>query len=223
METSEKHRKAIKLGRLIIAQIEKEHQRDVLSGWMACYLSELLQKIENAEGAEKESLERTCFSTILELWDHLESLPSGYRVTKDYDDVLNTLEAISPKAQGHFYGLDPLHGITNKNKNSEIIRDQLGLILSIDQLARNMIAHILDDLGEVLEAKDNVKAVEAVKELFPTPHSRALARLMGMRDDREQEPSLHESALSNTDKLIQLAEAYRGILKDRIRHAPEGD
>lgn len=217
MENSEKHRKAVELGRLIIAQIEQEPQQDVLSGWMAGYLSELLQKAENAEGEEKENLHGKCFSTILELWEHLDSLPSGYRVTRDYDDILKTLESISPQSQRHFYGLDPLRNISVVDEKSKSLKEQLGLILFIDQLARNMIGTVLDDLAVDLKTEDGLKAVHLAKELFPSPHTRSLARLISLGDERKHDNSLDEVALLKTEKLIELAQTYRDILKDRIK------
>ena len=59
--------KIIKLGEKIVDELLLSNGVDTLSKWMAHYIAELIEKVKNSEGEEKEKYEKECFETILKL------------------------------------------------------------------------------------------------------------------------------------------------------------
>lgn len=68
--------KILNLGKTLIKELELEYTVNTLARWMAHYVSELINKIENTSSEdEKSKLKSECCSVIIQLWDIREKIP----------------------------------------------------------------------------------------------------------------------------------------------------
>jgi hypothetical protein len=74
MESSTTLQKTISLGNQLVALLGEEHNVDLLSRWMAHYISEQMSVIGSTTGESKAAAEERCYNTILKLWAHRAAL-----------------------------------------------------------------------------------------------------------------------------------------------------
>lgn len=95
MEKSNNEQKIVELGKVIVKELELEPGVDTLSKWMAHYLSELFNKLENAEDSDhKKQIEQECVDVILKLWQNKSSLPVSIDPMKTVKDAISVLDQL---------------------------------------------------------------------------------------------------------------------------------
>jgi hypothetical protein len=104
MENLEQHLQIINLGKLFVQELKLEPGVDTFSRWMAHYIAEKITIAEQSEGSIKIEAEKDCFDTILKLWQHRQSIPSGKRPLQNFEPIFETLSKLNPeKEQPYFY------------------------------------------------------------------------------------------------------------------------
>lgn len=87
----------LKLGKKIIKELQLEHTGNTLVRWMIHYISELMEKADNAPlGRKKEQLRKECCETILELWGNREFLPMK-KPLQNVNPIIEILEVFKER------------------------------------------------------------------------------------------------------------------------------
>lgn len=104
MENLEQQQQIISLGRLFVNELNLEPGVDTFSRWMAHYIAEKITVAELSEANIKKEAEKDCFDTILKLWQHRQSIPSGKRPLENFEPIFEALSKLNPeKEQPYFY------------------------------------------------------------------------------------------------------------------------
>lgn len=81
----------IKLGKKLVEELGLEYSVNTLARWMAHYVAELIQNINDAKTKEeKKILQQECCEIILKIWSQKENLP----ITKPLDNLKPVLEIL---------------------------------------------------------------------------------------------------------------------------------
>jgi len=81
----------IKLGEKLIKELDIEYSENILARWMAHYLAELIENINNSESdVEKKLLQKECCDIILKVWAQKEDLP----IRKPMDNLKPVIEIL---------------------------------------------------------------------------------------------------------------------------------
>jgi hypothetical protein len=70
---------------------------------MSHYIAEQMVVAENATDPTKKEAEERCFRTILSLWEHRSSLPSGHRPFESFEPIFESLVRLHPDEPRPFY------------------------------------------------------------------------------------------------------------------------
>jgi hypothetical protein len=103
MEKSESQEKVINLGKLLVKQLDLDQSVDTLGRWMAHYLAMKMCEAENAVGKEKAILEKECFDTILQIWDHRWKKNANSNPIKNFEPIFEFLTKFNPNGNDPFY------------------------------------------------------------------------------------------------------------------------
>ncbi|MBI5849357.1 MAG: hypothetical protein HZB31_15670 [Nitrospirae bacterium] len=118
---------------------------DTLARWMAHYVAEQMTIAENSTGGDKEEAEQRCFETILKLWQHRSSLPTGHRPFESFEPIFRALTRLDPEnSNPYFYALSNLRPSESDNsiEDSDAIKQWLDIARGIDQAARIWLEYV---------------------------------------------------------------------------------
>ncbi|MEM7143616.1 MAG: hypothetical protein AAF591_00685 [Verrucomicrobiota bacterium] len=174
-ESSETRRNAIRLGRELVEQLSSRERADTLSRWIAYYIAEQISLASSASGPEKIAAEERCFSSILRLWEHRNSLPDGLRPFEGFEPILRTLAQLDPENPKSVY-----HGAIRRDELTEEpseISKLVDLVFALDRGTRILIEFLIGEatsramqpgVKDILEHvfETDVKGdIEAIREL----------------------------------------------------------
>lgn len=158
MENSELQEQIINLGKLLVQELKLDPGVDTFSKWMAHYVAEKMTLAEKAPSEEdKKEAEKECFETILALWKHRWSLPSGKRPLEDFEPILKTLERLNPEEQEPFFYRSLDHELSELEKGNPSLKEITNYIntaLQIDKTARIWIEFILHQAALKANSKE---------------------------------------------------------------------
>lgn len=147
MENSDQQTQILNLGKLFVKELGLEPGVDTFSKWMAHYIAEKMTVAEQlSPGADKKEAEKECFETILKLWEHRWSLPSGKRPLKEIEPILKTLERLNPEKQEPYFYHSLDHELSELEKDNPDLKEIMGytnMALQIDKTARIWIDFVL--------------------------------------------------------------------------------
>lgn len=103
MEQSQQSKEILDLGNKLVAELKLTDSTDTLSRWMAHYIAELIDAVENADGEQKAALEKDCFDTILKLWASRNATPRGIRPLASLKGAMKLLDEITNKSEGNWH------------------------------------------------------------------------------------------------------------------------
>lgn len=140
MDSSKIQRQIINLGNLLVEELKREDKYpDTLTRWMAHYIAEQIIAAESAEVPDKAAAQERCFQTILALWKHRSSMPSGHRPFESFEPILRALEHLDPKAsRAPSYGIPSLSDTPSKSEPSSV-KVLMEFVPRIDLVARELI------------------------------------------------------------------------------------
>jgi len=225
MENSEVQQDIIKLGKLLVKELEKKASDDTLSRWMAHYISEKIVASEAATGNKKKALEKECFDTILKLWAHRWDLPSNRRPFREFEQIFEILKKLSPERQTSFY-LPWLPDNFRDKKLKENIRekDWLAVSLQIDKSARICIEFALKQAADAVRGERTEEylqhsskiAAEYDREIIGMLLDKKVGFLDKFGEDNEIEGGVQgeSNQVTSTDEKLFATEK----IKSRISH-----
>lgn len=103
MEKSESQEKVINLGKLLVKELNLDKSVDTLGRWLAHYLALKMSEAENALGKEKAILEKECFDTILQIWNHRWKINANSNPIKNFEPMFEFLSKFNPNRNAPFY------------------------------------------------------------------------------------------------------------------------
>ena len=95
--------KVIKLGEKIVDELLLSDGVDTLSKWMAHYIGELIEKVENSEGEEKEKYEKECFETILKLQEEIHKVPNIKAPLSRFEKIYELCDEMMSKDRYRYF------------------------------------------------------------------------------------------------------------------------
>src|SRR5436190_14858106 len=136
----------INLGKQLIQSFAKEPSRDVdlLSRWMAHYIEEQMTAAGNATGSEKLVAEERCFRTILSLWEHRSTLPTGRRPFETFEPIFEALSRLHPDKERPYY-LSSQLAEQQEEEEEDTVRAFLKLAFAADIAARAVVDLMLSE------------------------------------------------------------------------------
>lgn len=150
MEDLKAQQKIIELGKTIVKELKLDPGVDTISKWMAHYLAELINEIENSKYVEeKKELEKECCGLIIQLWDKRERIPIE-KPTERLKPIISVLELFKERKHPFIPFLFPEK---QRDVNSKSWVDFLKIIkVSSERIYNKSLLSMIDD--KVLE-KDN--------------------------------------------------------------------
>jgi hypothetical protein len=95
--------KIIKLGKKIVDELLLSEGVDTLSKWMAHNIAELIEKVENSEGEEKEKYEKECFETILKLWGEIHKVSNVKAPLSRFENIYELCNEMMSKYKYRYF------------------------------------------------------------------------------------------------------------------------
>lgn len=152
MENSEQQTKIINLGKQLVQELDPDNRVDTLSRWMAHYVAEKITKVEQMNlGTDKDAAEKECFETILMLWKHRWSIPSGKRPLEEFEPLLKVLKRLDPENPEPYLNRYFDNNLLDSNDKSEKAKEMakyIGMVMKIDKVARTSIEFLLQQAAQ---------------------------------------------------------------------------
>ncbi len=102
MDDLEQQKQILNLGKVLVNELQLEPGTDTLSKWMAHYVAEKITLAEKMpQGQERIETEKECFETILKLWKHRWSLPSGKWPLETFEPIDSCWRRAKELSQGN--------------------------------------------------------------------------------------------------------------------------
>jgi hypothetical protein len=226
MEQSETFDKLTRLGKLLVKELSLESSSDTLGRWIAHYVAEKMDEASNGTGKRKKEAEQACAETILALWDHRSKMSSGLRPLKDFQQILETLNALLPENKLSFY-------FNYQDEEPEPSDSQkLNMAQEMDSAARSAIAYLMSQAAKEVESSDIQDWTETSAAIGSEPDMTVIRTLRERKeyaadrnvplfDDNESTPDYLLSGLerdiSQMDLLIQHTKSIKTEIKKKIK------
>mgnify|MGYP000898506202 CR=1 FL=1 len=196
----------LELGKKLTKELGLDQSVDTLGRWMAHYIAELIQSVEQASAEEKSVKMQVCCDAILNLWAHRHTLSNGKRPFEKLEPLMRTLASLDPENERSGY-FDWIRAVADDTEESDETKSWLKLIDDLDYSARILIRYCLTQAAQT--ALD--KSMEWV----------ALAVAAGADEDSEF-PLIH-MVLDEANLLTASdpSEAARKQIEDRIERLEE--
>jgi len=138
MESLERSRAVIELGKRLIAQLKLGD--DELTQWMAHMLAERIHNAETALPEDRLAAQNSCAELVFQLWAQRYSLPPRLRPLKKLEPLLRTLDAIDATNGPRFRYM---HEPPAEVEVEEDVAKLLGLAVKLDDASRILVQYFL--------------------------------------------------------------------------------
>nr|WP_313039604.1 hypothetical protein [Brevundimonas diminuta] len=130
------------LGLKLIEQLNLEPERDLLSGWLAHYVAELMEASAAAKPKDRDALQARCAEAILDLWAHRHELHPAIPAFADLRALERAILGLAPDGVSSRY-FSPLQAVLSASQPSEETRQWLVVAENIDTSARELVRYCL--------------------------------------------------------------------------------
>ncbi len=132
----------LELGRKLTKELGLDQSVDTLGRWMAHYIAELIQNVENASSEERPANMQACCDAIINLWKHQHTLSNGKRPFEEIEPLLRTLKSLDPEDDTPRYFRSVRAVIEDADENEET-KSWLKLADEVDYTAKILIRYCL--------------------------------------------------------------------------------
>lgn len=163
MESLERSRAVIELGKRLIAQLKLGD--DETTQWMAHVLAERIHDAEKAPPEDRVTAQNSCAELVFQLWARRYSLPAGLRPLKKLEPLLRTLDKLDASNGPRFRFM---HEPPADVEVEEDVAKMLNLAVKLDDAARILVQYFLAMAAEQAseESKPWIKsATDAVADV----------------------------------------------------------
>jgi len=219
-ESSETQNNIIQLGKLLIDELGGDRPPDVLSGWIAHYIAELISKIETESGEAKEKAQSTCFDAIMRLWDHRYSEKVGFAGVRDFKAIFETLEKLNPDNPQPIY-FSPAE---TTEQESEEVAQLVNFATSLDRITRRLLLQVLHLAARAASTENTQQLLDSATSIS-IPNDLRSIQLILRTDDEEVdvEPSELESCLNEMEAFAELTMSLAKALREDSQAQVEED
>lgn len=217
------------MGRLIVKQLGEHANHDVLSRWLAHYISQQINLAKSAKGPAKAVAEERCFETILKLWKHRASFASGMRPFENYEGIFKVLERIDPENPTPFYRF-PGKAEQEPENQTDPTQTWLDNALAVDGMAKAMIQYSLEKAAEKAGNDESLALFNEAIELLEDHELEVLIRFIKtgeQADGEDSEKALREkfekatrTKIARLDEFIRASKAIRESLVLDLKVGP---
>ncbi|MAY32159.1 MAG: hypothetical protein CMM86_06090 [Rhodovulum sp.] len=218
MEHSEQSKKTIELGKRIVQDLELDQSCDTLGRWMAHHLAQLIAKAEDGPEEDRRTAQQECRAAILELWEHILSVPTASRPFRDLEPVFETIRALDPDERLYFYQTRAQE-VADNSDLPQSAKEWLKLSRGIDYSARLLIQMCFERVA----AETSGKLKEWI-ELASDAGARDLpiAKIIYQLDEQKSDPKRDaeekrkklEERLERLNSMVRLSD----LLAQDIQH-----
>src|SRR5947207_10373544 len=112
------------------------YARDMLGRWIGQYTADLINRVEFADGPDRDKLQRECAAEILRLWSHRHNFRNPDRPMASYEPLYRALARLDPENPPWSY-------LRSFDSDTAPTADQLGInavlkaALAIEDAARD--------------------------------------------------------------------------------------
>ena len=216
MESLERSRAVIELGKRLIAQLKLGD--DETTQWMAHVLAERIHNAETVPPEGRVAAQNSCAELVFQLWAQRYSLPPRLRPLKMLEPLLRTLDALDVTNGPRFRFM---HQPPADVEVEEDVAKLLGLAVKLDDASRILVQYFLAAAAE--EASEESKpwiqsAVDAEADV--TLEVRIIGFVNGGLDRASDEAKfVREALLDKIQKLETFASAAAAHAAElRARH-----
>lgn len=143
MESLERSRAVIELGKRLIAQLKLGD--DELTQWMAHVLAERIHNVETAPPEDRVAAQNSCAELVFQLWEQRYSLPPRLRPLKKLEPLLRTLDALDANNESRFRFMHEPPGDVEIGEDAAKL---LSLAVKLDDASRIMVQYFLAAAAE---------------------------------------------------------------------------
>jgi hypothetical protein len=223
-------KKAISLGKQLVAELRREPDTDTLCRWMAHYVAEQIVIAENTTGAKKVAAETKCFQTILALWKHRATLPNGRRPFEDFEPIFQALASLDPdKSHSYYHHIVRPASKQRKTEEPDAIQKLINFIFGIDSAARILIDAAL---SEITKTSTSGRTKAMLKDALPVSRSSDVGAIRILiergklgRPDLDDEQKIYRQIIQERlDKLEAFSATcttIRELLKRRLKDSKD--
>jgi hypothetical protein len=146
MESLDRSRAVIELGKRIVAELELGD--DLLSQWMAHLIAERIHTAEEVPLETRASAQDACAQAIFQLWDHRNSLPEHVRPFRALEPLLETLASLDVASGRRFRFFRKAPSDEELEAAGESSKQALQIAVNLDEAARVLIQYFLAAAAE---------------------------------------------------------------------------
>jgi hypothetical protein len=204
MESLERSRAVIELGKRLIAQLNLGD--DELTQWMAHMLAERIYNAETALPEDRLAAQNSCAELVFQLWAQRYSLPPRLRPLKKFEPLLRTLDALDATNGPRFRFM---HEPPADVEAEEGVAKLLDLAVKTDDASRILVQYFLAAAAEKASEESKPWIQSAVDaEADVTLEVRIMGFVNGGLDRASDEAMLaREVLLDKIQKLESFASA----------------
>jgi hypothetical protein len=151
MEQSETLNKVIKLGELLVKELQQKGVIDTLTRWMAFYIAEKITAAKIEKGEKKAAAEKTCMETILTVWKHRWKLQPEIRPLRNFEHILETLYMLRPECTSSYHFEDDYE--PKLGEGNTLLKE----VKEIDQATKVCLNFLLSKAANDASTKDTAK------------------------------------------------------------------
>lgn len=220
MALSPQSEKILSLGRALVAQLEMGDRPDPVASWMAHYVAELMEEVQNATPNYRRSAQERCASAIFLLWEQRHNLPMSRRPFSKLEEMIRFLASLDPAREdiNPFAEIRELLGAASPEETlgeavSGIRQATIGAKSLISFLVRKAAGEVAMESADLREAAldnalgdaEDLKALKALEEILGAPPGSAMHSLeiAEMRRNLEHITALQRICKEATKELRQ--------------------
>lgn len=141
-EQSVRSEAVVTLGKKLVTELKLGDSVDTLGRWMAHYVAELMEEVEDATDEDRSAKQVQLRDAILALWAHRFELPNGARPFGEFEPILRALASLDPESGALRY-FSLARAPDNEGCESEETRQWIELAKSLDYTSKILIDHCL--------------------------------------------------------------------------------
>lgn len=180
------NKEVLKLGELLVKELGLESSVDTLSRWMAHYIAQQMNEIENTTGADKQAAEENCFKTILKLWKHRAYYETGDKPFENFEPIFQTLDRLNPDHEEPFYFHSEYSARDKSDNTDNAVKQYLLMATQIDEVVRVWLKFIFQHAAEQAVDEKTREWIKAAAPLVDNNEASLIVRILSKHDIDEK-------------------------------------
>lgn len=228
-------KRIINLGKALVEELGLDPGVDTLARWMAHYIAEQMTIAESTTGDDKLEAGQRCFDTILKLWQHRASLPSGRRPFERFEPVFRALARLDPDNPAPYFYSSPRSSLETDDfaEDSNEVQQWLDVARGIDQAVRVLLEYVFHQAALNATDERTVMWLENAVGLPTGDDVPIIVRLLQAESENEGEDTAEreqqtkrerlESRIKQLDAFVDLSQLLRAAFVTELETMIQSD